>query len=87
MLVFSGISYHRRHTLVYQLKHTKDLFEAHTCFTGESTRIMLVFRDKLPQETHTGLSVKTHETLVIGTYAFTDTSTPVFLLVKHSYQA
>ena len=48
---------------------------------------MLVFRDKLPQETHTGLSVKTHETLVIGTYAFTYTSTPVFLLVKHSYQA
>ena len=46
---FSGISYHRRHTQVSQSKHTKHLFEAHTCVTGKSTG-----RFKLSHEAHSG---------------------------------
>jgi hypothetical protein len=87
-IIFSGINKHTRHIQVYHPNHIKHLLRAQAPSTGK-THESCYFRYTQSHEAHTGLSVKPHQTLVLGTDMFQRQKQRriIFLPYKQAHEA
>ena len=87
-IIFSGINNHTRHIQVYHPNHIKHLLRAQAPSTGK-THESCYFRYTQSHEAHTGLSVKPHQTLVLGTDMFQRQKQRriIFLQYKQAHEA